>query len=434
MAFSSVRDFFARNGRRNVRETGIVYSGVVTEGTKEQGRGIGGMSPRAASRLAWSLCAATLVILALSLLLILLGWSTPQGEIQWRNRAISLIGLIGAPILGGLIASRRPRNPYGWVWLGFGLGLTLQHLAASYAAYSRVMEPGSLVATRTISHVLGLGGPLALTFAPFLLLLFPTGRLPSQRWRPLAWIASVSGAMVLLLNLLFDSPDRVGGAITATTVVFVSLIFVTIFLSALSLVVRYHRARGVERQQLKWVALAAVLTSMFTVAQLSWLDQMLSDVLWNLLETAQQIVLYAAVGVAILRYRLYDIDVVINRALVYLSLTATLLALYFGGIVVVQTTLRTLTGQESTLAVVASTLVIAALFNPLRRRFQSFIDRRFYRRKYDARKTLEDFSAKLRDETNLDALNNELVSVIRETVQPAHVSLWLRPDPTRRKR
>jgi hypothetical protein len=384
------------------------------------------MSPRAAAWLAWSLCAATLVIQGLSLLLILFGWSTPRGEISWLNQAISLVGLVGAPILGGLIASRRPRNPYGWVWLGFGLGLTLQQLATIYAAYARVMEPGSLVAPETISHVLGLGGPLALTFAPYLLLLFPTGRLPSRRWRPLAWIAILSGAGVLLLNLFFEKPDTVGGAITAMTIIVVSLIFATIFLSAISLVVRFHRASGVERQQLKWVALAAVLTGLFTIAQLSWLDQALSNVLWTVLETAQQTVLYVAVGVAILRYRLYDIDVVINRTLVYLSLTATLVAVYFAGIVLVQTTLRTLTGQESSLAVVASTLVIAALFNPLRRRIQSFIDRRFYRRKYDARKTLESFSATLREETDLQALNGELTRVVRETMQPAHVSLWLR--------
>jgi hypothetical protein len=135
-----------------------------------------------------------------------------------------------------------------------------------------------------------------------------------------------------------------------------------------------------------------------------------------------------AVGIAVLKYRLYEIDLIINRTLVYGSLTAMLVALYFGGIVVLQRLFLFLTGQQSTLALVASTLLIAALFNPLRRRIQGFIDRRFYRRKYDVRKTLEAFSFKLRDETDLEALNNELVGVVRETMQPAHVSLWLRPE------
>jgi hypothetical protein len=151
-----------------------------------------------------------------------------------------------------------------------------------------------------------------------------------------------------------------------------------------------------------------------------------------LFETVTFVGLYVAVGVAILRYRLYDIDLIINHTLVYGSLTASLALVYFGGVTATQAIFRTLTGQEHQpqLAVVVSTLVIAALFNPLRRRIQGFIDRRFYRSKYDARKTLEAFSAKLRDETDLDALNDELVGVVKETMQPAHVSLWLRPDPT----
>jgi hypothetical protein len=149
---------------------------------------------------------------------------------------------------------------------------------------------------------------------------------------------------------------------------------------------------------------------------------------WGILFGLSLLLVPTAIGIAVLRYRLYDIDVVINRTLVYIPLTATLAALYFAGIVLLQRLFLTLTGEQSTLAVVASTLLIAALFNPLRRRIQSFIDRRFYRSKYDARKTLEAFSAKLRDETDLNALNNELVGVVKETMQPSHVSLWLRPE------
>jgi hypothetical protein len=404
----------------------------VTAGAQDQDREVGRISTRAgASWLAWSVCAVSLLLLASSLLLILLGWSTPlpKGWTPWQDQAVYVVGIIGAPILGGLIASRRPENPYGWLWLGFGFGLALQQLAEPYAAYALV-EPGSLVAPRTISQLLERGGPLALAFAPFLFLLFPTGRLPSRRWRPLAWVAAMAGVVLLTLNLFYTWPDKVGGMITTTTVAAVSAIFATIVLSALSLLVRYRRASGVERQQLKWFALAAVLVACFLVGQLLGLNRLLGSTLWNLLEVATNMALYVAVGVAILRYRLYDIDIIINRTLVYALLTAMLAVVYFGGVATTQTTLRALTGQvkQPQLAIVVSTLVIAALFNPLRRRIQAFIDRRFYRRKYDAAKTLETFSVRLRDETDLDALSNDLVEVVRETIQPTHVSLWLRPE------
>ena len=405
------------------------------------------MSDRSLTRLAWSLCALTLIVLASSLMVILLGWSTPlpQGATPWRDQAVSLVGIVGAPILGSLIASRRPRNPYGWVWLGFGLGLTLNQLAVSYSAYALV-EPGTLVAPLTISDVLGLGNQVSLGLAPFLLLLFPTGRLPSRRWRPVAWISALSGAMIVLLVFLFDDPDKVGGTIGIMAASVVFIIFATIAVSALSLLFRYRRASGVERQQLKWVAFAAVLAALFLVGQqLFWLAGLLISYLVggdlptlnrsleNLLNVAITVCLYAGVGIAILRYRLYDIDIIINRTLVYGSLTVFLALVYFGGVISLQGLLRALTGQGSQLAIVASTLLIAALFNPLRRRVQNFIDHLFYRRKYDAAKTLEAFSAKLRDETDIDALNSELLSTVRETVQPEHVSLWLRPDanPTR---
>jgi hypothetical protein len=347
-----------------------------------------------------------------------------------------LVGIVGAPLLGGLIASRRPNNSYGWLWLGFGLGLALQLLAESYAAYAVAVQPGLLVAPRTISRVLALGGQLALAFAPFLFLLFPTGRLPSRRWRPLAWIAGISGAVLFALFLLFDRPDKVGGAIAAMTIAAVIVIFAAIVISAFSLVVRYRRASGVERQQLKWFALAAVLGASYIVGELLGLKRLFGGTFWNLLDAATNTALYAAVGVAVLRHRLYDIDLLINRTLVYGSLTGTLALVYFGGVTATQALFRSLTGQEQLpqYAVVASTLVIAALFNPLRRRIQRFIDRSFYRRKYDAAKTLEGFSTKLRDETDLEALKGDLVGVVGETMQPAHVSVWLRPDTARQRK
>jgi hypothetical protein len=195
---------------------------------------------------------------------------------------------------------------------------------------------------------------------------------------------------------------------------------------------RLRRAVGVERQQLKWFAYAVAIFAIATT--LNVITIAIDAPRWyewavNAIFTAAGTTIPISIGIAILRYRLYDIDILINRTLVYGSLTVTLVALYFGGIVVLQRLFVFLTGQKSTLAVVVSTLVIAALFSPLRRRMQSFIDRRFYRSKYDARKTLEAFSAKLRDETDLDALSDDLVGVVRETMQPLHVSLWLRPDP-----
>jgi hypothetical protein len=209
------------------------------------------------------------------------------------------------------------------------------------------------------------------------------------------------------------------------------LMLVLIAISVASLLMRRVYARGVERQQTKWFTYTTAVAASGAILQYIISESL--GLLW-LGGVAYALVLIGLVGIpismgiAITRYKLYEIDLLINRTLVYGSLTAMLVALYFGGIVVLQRVFVLLTGQQSTLAVVASTLLIAALFTPLRRRIQSFIDRRFYRRKYDARKTLEAFSATLRDEADLEALNNDLVGVVRETMQPAHVSLWLRPD------
>jgi hypothetical protein len=414
------------------------------------------MSHRAAW-LAWSVCAVSLVLVAFSLLLVFLGWSEPlpRGWSPWQDQALSSVGNIGAPILGGLIASRRPENPYGWIWLGLGLSSAIVVLAEPYAAYALVAEPGSLAAPRMVNMALGSGWVVLVTLLPFVLLMFPTGRIPSPRWRFLVWVILAAGTTAFILGFFtrhggqgpIENPLAVGGVVGEAIPVLVlgaiMILFSSIILSALSLVVRYHRASGVERQQLKWVALAAVLFIGLIVADQLRLDRLLGGSLWNLLDVATTAGLYVAVGIAILKHRLYDIDIIINRTLVYAMLTALLAAGYvatimaFQGIgsLVYQLPFRTLFGQESALATVAATLAMAALFNPLRRRIQSFIDRRFYRSKYDAIKTLEAFSVKLRDETDLEALHGDLVGVVRESMQPAHVSLWLRPfdDMGRRK-
>jgi hypothetical protein len=233
--------------------------------------------------------------------------------------------------------------------------------------------------------------------------------------------------------LRIDTP--VGGSAEALLGVGVNLVGLSLLASVISLGLRFRRATDVERQQLKWLLYAGGLTFVVTATASPAAPFDLSSTdLPTFVSTLLSILAYlalmsipVAVGIAILKYRLYDIDIVINRTLVYGVLTATLVGVYLGGVVSLQAVFRALTGQESQLAIVASTLAIAALFGPVRRRIQSFIDRRFYRRKYDAARTLENFSAKLRDETDLDALTRELTSVVRETMQPEHVTLWMRP-------
>jgi hypothetical protein len=273
----------------------------------------------------------------------------------------------------------------------------------------------------------------------FLLLLFPDGRLPSPRWRPVAWCAALGligfvAGTALQPGPLGDFPQIVNPygvdslILEAVAVTGAILALASMVASAGSLIVRMRRAGTVERQQIKWLAYggAVVVGTIFASGFVSIWSVPLSI----LIISAALLGLPVFTGIAILRYRLYDIDIIINRTLVYGSLTLLLALVYFGGVTATQAIFRSLSGQEQQpqLAIVVSTLVIAALFDPLRRRIQSFIDRRFYRRKYDARKTLEAFSAKLRDETDLDALRDDLVGVVRETMQPAHVSLWLLPE------
>jgi hypothetical protein len=228
------------------------------------------------------------------------------------------------------------------------------------------------------------------------------------------------GATILVLAVFSPSGGRY-------VQVLIRLLFLAEVPAALSLVFRYRSAGGLERQQIKWFAYAAAIFAVFPTLDLLWPGGLPENALFQTISESGAILgLYVAIGVAISRHRLYDIDVIINRTLVYGPLTATLVTLYFGGIVLLQRVFVALTGERSTLAVVASTLLIAALFSPLRRRIQAFIDRRFYRRKYDAAKTLEAYARGLREETDLEQLSDILLSVVEMTVQPEHVSLWLR--------
>src|SRR5215207_2369127 len=403
---------------------------------------VSGIDQRLAVWLAWSLCALSLVLTALALWLMNLNLShpnTPSYE-PWLDNTLSALSY--API-GALVASRRMANPVGWLVCIYGFVIALSYFCAEYAVYALLAEHGSLPAGEALVWITSWSLPIIIGLTVLPLLLFPTGRLPSRRWRWLAWLTAAwmlvtvvtgafsSGALMGVLGPI-ENPLSIDGltGVYATLLLFVSPLLTAA--AAFSLFVRLRRAVGVERQQIKWFAYAAVATvSASTLAYI--IPRVIDTPLWFeragfVLNVAFVPAIPVSIGIAILRYRLYDIDLLINRTLVYGSLTATLLLVYFGGVATMQAIFRTLTGQEQQpqLAVVISTLAIAALFDPVRRRIQSFIDRRFYRRKYDAARTLEAFSATLRDETDLGTLHEELVGVVKETMQPRHVLLWLR--------
>ena len=402
------------------------------------------MSHRTAARLAWSMCALSLASTALAVLL--LGWnlSYPNPHVFdfWVQ---GIVIPVTCSTVGVIIACRRPDHPIGWLFCAVGLLAGVNHFCAEYAIYALLTQPDSLPGGRAAAWVASWCGMPANALLVFVGLLFPDGRLPSRRWIPFAWL-NVVVAVVGTVAVAFlagpiptldpiENPLGFKGARNllgpVATLAGALERGILGLLAVASLFLRLRRARGAEREQVKWLAYAASVVVIGAI--LTYVVPEARDARWvgqvGLVLLAVGFVgIPIAIGIAILKYRLYDINLLINRTLVYGTLTTTLVALYFGGIVLLQRAFVALTGEQSTIAVVVSTLVIAALFNPLRRRIQSFIDRRFYRRKVDARKTLEAFSAKLRDDTDIDALSDALVGVVRETMQPAHVSLWLRPD------
>ena len=425
----------------------------MTEGAREHGRGgEGGLNTRTTSWIAWAGCALSLALTALSFLLIalILSLNAPIYFYWLEPTTIA----VGYSVIGAIIASRLPSHPIGWICCAIGVMAAVESFNSEYALYALLApHPEPLLGGKVMAWLSIWVWILMFGLIVSLLLLFPTGRLPNSRWRPFAWMSAALTLMAAILmaispHIVLDTLGPSGkGRITLPNPLGVeglpnlylpvqTLVLALGLVAAASVVVGRRGARGVERQQIKWLLYAGAIFFLGNVLK-NTVFSPLGEVSWGLwvgylLVSIGGLGGPIAIGIAILRYRLYDIDLLINRTLVYGSLTAMLVTLYFGGIVVLQRMFVILTGQQSTLAVIASTLLIAALFTPLRRRIQSFIDRHFYRSKYDARKTLEAFSATLRDETDLEALSDDLVGVVRETMQPAHVSLWLRPDPAQK--
>ena len=409
------------------------------------------MNTRTATWLALSLWVFSALLAATTLAIIVLGVSAGVSFLQLGAAFNAVVISAAFSTVGAVVASRRPKNPIGWIMCAGGLGVALGSLTDAYATYLLFTSPEKQILEAGMSAWVSLWITTAgVNLFLLLLLLFPDGRLPSRRWRPVVWLV-VLNMVTQITSSAFLTERFIGfrdignpfhvAALHPIEAVYETyaetpLSILAVLLPAIALVARFWHSRGVERQQLKWfvssgvvVALTSILISfvVFFLGEENFRSQVLLTILFPLL-TLALCGIPVSIGIALLRYRLYEIDILINRTLVYGSLTVVLAASYEGGIVMLQHLFVALTGQESRLAVVASTLVIAALFEPLRRRIQDFVDRRFYRRKFDAAKTLDAFGTRLRQETDIQTINDDLIMVVRETIQPAHVSLWLRPD------
>jgi hypothetical protein len=391
------------------------------------------VTARAAARLAWSLCAAA--VAGIGGLLVLKVLNGPADL-----RAAPLVAApLAFSVVGALVAARQQRNPVGWQLLAVGVVGTASLLGESYARYALVTEPGSLPGGLYGTWLGWTYAPIVAILAIFLPLHFPTGRLLSPRWRPVVWLGIGFLAFAVAGNALWPGPEPplLGLAPVPNPVVFLpearSLFELFRDLAGLcllpgiagaiaALVVRFRRARGIERQQLKWFTYAAALTP------LPFLAYEFAPSISVLLRTLILPLVPISVGVAILRYRLYEIDRILNRTLVYGLLTVVLGLCYAAGSLVFVLVAGTGSDPPSWL-VAAATLAAAAIIRPARRRIQAGVDRRFNRRKYNAAQTIQAFSTRLRDQIDLDTLATELLAVVDQTMQPTQVSVWLRPSP-----
>jgi hypothetical protein len=386
--------------------------------------------------LSLALAAGTLVLLVIGV-----GESTPaDGSTFDAWGGVSFVAAsLAFTTVGAMIAARVPENAIGWIFCVTGVGLGVANLGSQYAEQMLFVASDPLPGGRAAAVFQQLGFAPSFGLLALALLLFPDGRSPSGRWRAVLWLAlagialSVIGIALLPGPLVepFDSVSNPFGieglfdlmdAFTGFGFMFTLL---SVVLAVVGMRARLRRSHGLEHEQLKWLVLAATITGLAVVGTLVLYLAAGIDVggVWVLGFGFS--VFPLAAGAAILRYRIYDIDVVINRTLVYATLTATLALAYLGSVLLLQLALSGVT-EGSGFAVAASTLAVAALFRPARSRIQEAVDRRFYRRKYDAARTLELFGTRLRDEVDLEALGSELRAVVADTMQPAHVSLWLR--------
>jgi hypothetical protein len=395
---------------------------------------------RLGATLAAGVCAA-MVVATVVLMALAGGASTPAdgATLDGASGVAFAIAALAFGLVGGLVGRRAPANAIGWIFCGTGLLLAGSDLGWQYAERMLFLAGDPWPGGAAAALVAEVGQPLTLGLLALALLVFPDGRLPSRRWRPVAGLA-VAGMALLALSSLrpgalsepltmvaspLDLPlprgltDAAGAAGWLGSVLAVGI-------AGLGIPARVRRAHGVQRDQLKWLALAAAVVGVAVVADVAIFLAFGGGASTILTELAFALFPCAA-GAAILRHRLFDVDVVINRALVYGALTALLAGTYVALALLLGLALEPLAG-DSDLAIALSTLTVAALVRPARRRVQTVVDRRFYRHKYDAERTLERFAARLRAETDLDALRTALTGVVRETMQPAHVSLWLRPD------
>jgi hypothetical protein len=391
--------------------------------------------------IAWILCGLSVGLVVASLVLQILTADVVVGGL-FGFRGATVVPTLVFALLGLLLALRLPDNPIGWLFLGASLTSALQRGGFEYGAFELIAGRADLPGAEVAAWLGGwLWVPLVGIVAVFVIMLFPDGRFLSSRWRDAGWLGGVAIVLTSLGFATLPGPMESAAdlpnpfAIRApwlepVTLLSVFGLYVTsCAAAAASLVLRFKRARTTERAQIKWVAYAAGLLALVFIAgaPVFAADQRGSiafRVLSNLLLLALSGV-PVGVAIGVLRYRLYEIDRVINRTLVYAALTAVLATAYFGLVVVMQSLFATFTA-DSDVAVAASTLAVAALFRPAKSRVQGFIDRRFYRRKYDAEQTLRGFSERLRNEVELDALEADVLGVVADTVRPAHVSLWLR--------